>query len=68
MTTLWGKVTYMLKEVSWCALETNKIGANTQSLAMTKVYQIVPTALHTVNTSTHGTGNNTKCVAHIQSP
>ena len=46
--------------------ETNIIGANTQSLAMTKVYQIVPTALHTASTSTHGTGNNTKCVAHFK--
>ena len=26
---------------------------------MTKVYQIVPTALHTASTSTYGTGGNT---------
>ena len=39
------------------------MSANTQSLAMTKVYQILPTALHTANTSTYGTG---KCVAHFK--
>ena len=41
------------------------MSANTQSLAMTKVYQIVPTALHTANTSTYSTGKK-MCTSDIE--